>query len=535
MNFLKNIFLAILLLVVVIVYALLGEKRRLLIEGYENYSDEINFPIVKDNSNSDINVSIADDTGNPMIKLTTYETNGYQLTSNIEGTQLKYDLSQPGKFNIVKSDDNSIINSIVIPSIESSGDVIYTVGESTADNNLPIYPSMDAGSNKKYNFKLSDDGKNIMVTYNYVPAKDMNGADIVKQMVVDSTPVMTLTSHDLVNYTITGINGYIANIEETGDVSIVSSSDNTKKIVIPKTGGNGKVYYDASTGTDGSVSISCVQETDGSQVAMFMDNNNMFMIYYVDGLPAPTPGPEPTPTPEPGPEPTPTPEPVPGPEPYDPFVDGEHICNSDKYILKTEVVPPVCPACPSLVVPNGKQPPPPPPGPGPKPGYGSTNITNIRNVSNEENISNQSNQESVYMSNITSGFNPSGPPPPPPGPGPVPPPGPEPVPAPLYPGSNTFDAYAMDHPYGGPPPALVESTESQSIIQKLNETIKVMGAQLDAYRNGKSLDEVCPPCPACDRCPEPNYTCEKVVNYRSPVISAQLPKPILSGYNNFGW
>ena len=43
-----------------------------------------------------------------------------------------------------------------------------------------------------------------------------------------------------------------------------------------------------------------------------------------------------------------------------------------------------------------------------------------------------------------------------------------------------------------------------------------------------------PPCPACDRCPEPAFDCKKVPNYKSVAINQYLPQPVLSSFAQFG-
>jgi hypothetical protein len=42
-----------------------------------------------------------------------------------------------------------------------------------------------------------------------------------------------------------------------------------------------------------------------------------------------------------------------------------------------------------------------------------------------------------------------------------------------------------------------------------------------------------PPCPACDRCPEPSYACKMVPNY-SNFNSSTMPVPVLSAFSTFG-
>jgi hypothetical protein len=43
----------------------------------------------------------------------------------------------------------------------------------------------------------------------------------------------------------------------------------------------------------------------------------------------------------------------------------------------------------------------------------------------------------------------------------------------------------------------------------------------------------CEACPACARCPEPNFECKKVPNYNA-VNNEFLPKPVLNSFSSFG-
>jgi hypothetical protein len=45
--------------------------------------------------------------------------------------------------------------------------------------------------------------------------------------------------------------------------------------------------------------------------------------------------------------------------------------------------------------------------------------------------------------------------------------------------------------------------------------------------------ESCPPCPACERCPEPAFECKKVPNYRSSSIDNYMPIPVLNDFSRF--
>lgn len=44
-------------------------------------------------------------------------------------------------------------------------------------------------------------------------------------------------------------------------------------------------------------------------------------------------------------------------------------------------------------------------------------------------------------------------------------------------------------------------------------------------------EKKCPPCPACARCPEPDFECKKVPNYRSS--NKELPLPLLNDFSQF--
>lgn len=46
-------------------------------------------------------------------------------------------------------------------------------------------------------------------------------------------------------------------------------------------------------------------------------------------------------------------------------------------------------------------------------------------------------------------------------------------------------------------------------------------------------DKPPPPCPPCERCPEPSFTCKKVPNYESKRTNDTLPKPLLNDFSQF--
>ncbi len=43
----------------------------------------------------------------------------------------------------------------------------------------------------------------------------------------------------------------------------------------------------------------------------------------------------------------------------------------------------------------------------------------------------------------------------------------------------------------------------------------------------------CPPCPSCQRCPEPIVECKRVINYKNPNASSKIPVPIIDDFSNF--
>lgn len=46
-------------------------------------------------------------------------------------------------------------------------------------------------------------------------------------------------------------------------------------------------------------------------------------------------------------------------------------------------------------------------------------------------------------------------------------------------------------------------------------------------------NDSCPPCPACERCPEPAFECKKVPNYRSASMDNYMPLPVLNDFSRF--
>jgi hypothetical protein len=46
-------------------------------------------------------------------------------------------------------------------------------------------------------------------------------------------------------------------------------------------------------------------------------------------------------------------------------------------------------------------------------------------------------------------------------------------------------------------------------------------------------NSTCPPCPSCQRCPEPIVDCKRVINYKNPNALSNVPVPIIDDFSNF--
>ena len=79
-------------------------------------------------------------------------------------------------------------------------------------------------------------------------------------------------------------------------------------------------------------------------------------------------------------------------------------------------------------------------------------------------------------------------------------------------------------------------TGGQQSSQDYESQIESLRNELNSLKqqNAISQQESCPPCPPCDRCPEPIFSCEKTINYRSPNIGQYMPLPVLNDFSSFG-
>jgi hypothetical protein len=81
-------------------------------------------------------------------------------------------------------------------------------------------------------------------------------------------------------------------------------------------------------------------------------------------------------------------------------------------------------------------------------------------------------------------------------------------------------------------PSAVPGPGHEAIIQNTAALNEIKGT-ITQINQQKPKPETCPPCPACERCPEPAFDCKKVPNYRSPSIGQYLPMPILNDFSTF--
>jgi hypothetical protein len=179
--------------------------------------------------------------------------------------------------------------------------------------------------------------------------------------------------------------------------------------------------------------------------------------------------------------------------------------SDDKYILKTKIIPPKGTSCPIEISPpaskylNGVATSSTSETTAPTTGTSTTQIQNSSNLN--------SSNTSTSSTNITN------------------------VGIPGTSGSNSSNTpVAADSASSSP--SSVPGAENEAIV-KNTATLNEIKGSLTQINQQKPKPETCPPCPACERCPEPAFDCKKVPNYRSPSIGQYLPMPILNDFSTF--
>jgi len=173
--------------------------------------------------------------------------------------------------------------------------------------------------------------------------------------------------------------------------------------------------------------------------------------------------------------------------PIPPCPAGE--CDDDDYILKSQIVPPVCPACPPFI------------------GADTTDTTKTaETVVKKEDEKESKNKESNYTFKQTMETE---------------------SPETALSTGGVTDSGLTNSIKGLFDSKLSPNETNISDYKKEIETLKEELSKL------KSTDGNCPPCPACERCPEPSFDCKKVPNYRSTSVGDYLPIPILNDFSRF--
>jgi len=169
-------------------------------------------------------------------------------------------------------------------------------------------------------------------------------------------------------------------------------------------------------------------------------------------------------------------------------------CSGDDYILKSQVVPPVCPACPGFLGTDDSD------EKGSPIDDTSTkdNIVSEKVIEKEKEKTNK-NKESKFNFKQTIEETKNSIP-------------------------NMFEK-ENDGVKG-----IFESRMNQKDINEYDSEISKLKERLKELKGNNGN---CPPCPACERCPEPSFDCKKVPNYRSTSVGNYLPMPVLNDFSGF--
>lgn len=161
----------------------------------------------------------------------------------------------------------------------------------------------------------------------------------------------------------------------------------------------------------------------------------------------------------------------------DDYASFNDIENDNNYILKTKIVPPKGTACPTEIS-------------GPASKYLNNLDKGDTTISTKSTVQESNTNTSNLTQNITNIS--------------------DNVPGPADSASST--------------PESLENTNANTQTNKSNT---------QTNKSNEKTNDSCPPCPACERCPEPAFDCKKVPNYRSPSIGQYLPMPILNDFSKF--
>ena len=166
-------------------------------------------------------------------------------------------------------------------------------------------------------------------------------------------------------------------------------------------------------------------------------------------------------------------------------------CSGDDYILKSQIVPPVCPACPGFLGTDDSDEKGSPIDDTPT----KDNIVSEKVIEKEQEKTNK-NKESRFNFKQTIEETKNSLP-------------------------NMFEKDINDNNKG-----IFGSGMNQKDINEYDNEISKL-------KELKGNNGNCPPCPACERCPEPSFDCKKVPNYRSTSVGNYLPMPVLNDFSSF--
>ncbi|ADX06392.1 hypothetical protein 162275874 [Organic Lake phycodnavirus 2] len=169
-------------------------------------------------------------------------------------------------------------------------------------------------------------------------------------------------------------------------------------------------------------------------------------------------------------------------------------CSGDDYILKSQVVPPVCPACPGFLGTDDSD------EKGSPIDDTSTkdNIVSEKVIEKEKEKTNKNKESKFNFKQTVEETKNSIP--------------------------NMFEKENDDGK------GIFESRMNQKDINEYDSEISKLKEQLKELKGNNGN---CPPCPACERCPEPSFDCKKVPNYRSTSVGNYLPMPVLNDFSGF--
>jgi peptidoglycan hydrolase CwlO-like protein len=190
-------------------------------------------------------------------------------------------------------------------------------------------------------------------------------------------------------------------------------------------------------------------------------------------------------------------------------------CSGDDYILKSQVVPPVCPACPGFLGTDDSD------EKGSPIDDTSTkdNIVSEKVIEKGSPIDDTSTKDNIVSEKVIekekektnknkeSKFN---------------------FKQTIEETKNSIPNMFEKENDGGK--GIFESRMNQKDINEYDSEISKLKERLKELKGNNGN---CPPCPACERCPEPSFDCKKVPNYRSTSVGNYLPMPVLNDFSGF--